>query len=181
MGVVVGVMVTSFLLILVFMLVQDSKQMNMTSQQKSPLHEVKKVNKDYRLAITAALQQMLTGASENAATGDRLLLTDGMLHSYHDADVDWRSLWGAAAQRSLGVPPFGALPYWTPSGPGRAPVPCSILAFWGSAARLRTAENPETDRIVLAMLAGDRDLTGRPNPRLGDPEPMIQEAAARRL
>lgn len=177
MDVVIGVMVASFLLILIFMLAQDSSRIYRTPQQ-SPLHDAEK---DYRSAISNALQQMLAGTSQNAVTGDRLLLTDGMLHSYHDADVDWRSLWGAAVERSLGVPPFGAPPYWTPSGPGRTPVPCSILAFWGSAARLRTAQNPDTHRMVLAILAGDQDLTGRPNPRLGDPEPMIQATAARRL
>jgi len=132
-------------------------------------------------ATNAIAQMLLSADSDSNLFGRNLLVSDGMLHSYEHMQIDWQSVWRAASERRSGVPPFGVRPYWTPSGPAGSPAPLSILAFCSAAARLRIAKDPTSDANTLAMLAGDAYLTGRPDPRAGDPNPDVQRAAAQRL
>jgi hypothetical protein len=126
-------------------------------------------------------QMLLLGNVENTLSGRNLLATDGTLHGYEGTRIDWNALWREAAMGIKDIPPYGARPYWTPNGPGGAPAPFSVLAFWGASVRLRIATDPATDRGTLTMLAGDQYLTGQPDPSAGDPDPRVQSAAAKRL
>ena len=129
----------------------------------------------------ALRQKLLYGDIEATLSGGDLLATDGKLHGYEHVGVDWNDIWDAARRRSTGVPPFGVRPYWSRHGPSGSPAPHSVLAFWGASARLRIAQDPSTDGITLAMLAGIQDLTGTPTRSSGDPDPAVRAAAARRL
>ena len=83
-----------------------------------------------------------------------LVATDGMVHTYYEADIDWRGIWDAASDQAVGVPPFGLRPYWISSQePGGQPLPLSTLAFRGSQARAQVAIDPETPESVLQILA----------------------------
>lgn len=94
-----------------------------------------------------------------------LVATDGMLHPYYEADIDWRGIWDAASDQAVGVPPFGLRPYWISSQePGGQPLPLSTLAFRGSQARAQVAIDPETPESVLQILASD-------------PDPLVRRAA----
>jgi len=105
-------------------------------------------------------QSLLAEGSQVSAR--HLLASDGMLHTYYEADVDWREIWEAASDQSVGVPPFGLRPYWVPSQErGGQPSPLSTLAFRGSQTRTQVAIDPETPQSVLQILASDPDPSVR--------------------
>lgn len=114
-------------------------------------------------------------------SADHLMAMDGFLHTYDQEDIDWRAIWSEANRRRDGIPPFGVLPYWTPRGPGGAPRPLSNLAFMGVPSRLRIAQDPSTksEPSILAAMVGDLWLTGEPDPKSGDPDARVFQAAAR--
>lgn len=91
-------------------------------------------------------------------SGRKLLASDGFLHTYDQADVDWRDLWAIAAVRRNDVPPCEKHPYWAAHGPDGRQVPISVLAFWGAADRERIACDPETEWVYLAYMKDDPNL-----------------------
>lgn len=93
--------------------------------------------------------------------------SDGILHGYHEAPVDWQARWREASRGGQGVTPFGAKPYWVADHRGQ-PAPLSNLAFWGASTRLYVAEHPETSPAVLGLI-------------VDDPHPQVRDAARKRI
>lgn len=79
-----------------------------------------------------------------AVAGHDLQATDEILKSYEGVDVPWEEVWRVASNRHVGVPPFGSKPYWAATGLRGNWVPQTILAFWGTDARVRIAADSRT-------------------------------------
>lgn len=133
------------------------------------------------LATEAVRQGLLDGLAHTKTSGSALLDLDGFLGTYEQVDVDWRAIWREANRNRDRIPTFGLRPYWLPGEPGGPRRPLSALAFWPVSDRLRIAQDPTTDPTMLRLMAGDRRMTGVPDPDFGDPDPSVFRAAVRAM
>jgi len=131
-----------------------------------------KHHEDFGGYATAGLMRSLSASSVELLSGSQLAATDGIIYEYRHDNVDWESIWRAAALTRNGVPPFGIRTYWHQYRLDEGPVPISVVALFGTSARLRVALDPLTPETLLVIMAENNG---------GDPDSDVRAAAARRI
>lgn len=106
--------------------------------------------------MTTAVEEMLASdPSLSKPSSEEVVVIDGFLQTYLNADVLWQDVWAAVDAHRADVPPYEQMPYWSPRGLHGRSFPITSLAFWGAVDRKRIASDPKSARSLLMLLRED--------------------------